>query len=177
MPACGRMREISAGHKQEGQAPAATRGVWPLFRLRSRTVFAASACRRADWPASPQSHRRRRRGGGARRQLGCPLPDRSVVELDGHAIRGVDRAEICPGDPDAARVVHPAAGGLAGLVDQVEFPAVLGDEGEVARAGRSRSPACIDMGRSDSRLARRRRLRSTLPTWQSHLVQFSSPSP
>jgi len=68
------------------------------------------------------------------RRLRCALPYGPVVKLNDHAIRRVDRAEIGPCDPDAPRVVHPGAGRLAGLVDHVEFPAVLGDEGEVARA-------------------------------------------
>src|SRR5262249_51516668 len=57
-------------------------------------------------------------------------PDRSVVELNGHAVRGIDRAKIGPGNPEAAGVIHPASGWLADLVDQVELPTILGDEGE-----------------------------------------------
>src|SRR5262245_65819832 len=73
--------------------------------------------------SAPPTRRRRRRFQGA-------LPDRSVVELNGHAVRGIDRAEIGPGNPQAAGVVHPASGWLADLVDQVELPTVLGDKGE-----------------------------------------------
>src|SRR5262249_35426798 len=69
------------------------------------------------------TRRRRRRFRGA-------LPDRSVVELNGHAVRGIDRAKIGPGNPEAAGVIHPASGWLAHLVDQVELPTILGDEGE-----------------------------------------------
>src|SRR5262249_27873050 len=69
------------------------------------------------------TRRRQRRFRGA-------LPDRSVVELNGHTVRGIDRAEIGPGNPEAAGVIHPASGRLADLVDQVELPTVLGDEGE-----------------------------------------------
>src|SRR5215510_489917 len=69
------------------------------------------------------TRRRQRRFRGA-------LPDRSIVELNGHAVRGIDRAEIGPGNPEAAGVIHPASGRLADLVDQVELPTVLGDEGE-----------------------------------------------
>src|SRR5262249_3698237 len=59
---------------------------------------------------APTTRRRRRRFQGA-------LPDRSVIELNGHAVRGIDRAEIGPGNPQAARVIHPASGWLADLVD------------------------------------------------------------
>src|SRR5215510_2425415 len=72
---------------------------------------------------APPTRRRWRRFQGA-------LPDRSVIELNGHAVRGIDRAEIGPGNPQATRVIHPASGWLADLVDQVELPTVLGDEGE-----------------------------------------------
>src|SRR5262249_13860948 len=69
-----------------------------------------SCARPPRLPAHP-TRRRRRRFQGA-------LPDRSVVELNGHAVRGIDRAEIGPGNPEAARVIHPASGRLADLVDQ-----------------------------------------------------------
>src|SRR5499427_947343 len=72
---------------------------------------------------APPTRRRWRRFQGA-------LPDRSVIELNGHAVRRIDRAEIGPGNPQATRVIHPASGWLADLVDQVELPTVLGDEGE-----------------------------------------------
>src|SRR5437870_3677809 len=72
---------------------------------------------------APTTRWRRRRFQGA-------LPDRSVVELNGHAVRGIDRAEIGPGNPQATRVIHPPSGWLADLVDQVELPTVLGDKGE-----------------------------------------------
>src|SRR5262249_57040932 len=72
---------------------------------------------------APPTRRRWRRFQGA-------LPDRSVIELNGHAVRGIDRAEIGPGNPQATRVIHPASGWLADLVDQVELPTVPGDEGE-----------------------------------------------
>src|SRR5262249_17380780 len=49
---------------------------------------------------APTTRRRRRRFRGT-------LPDRSVVELNGHAVRGIDRAEIGPGNPEAAGVIHP----------------------------------------------------------------------
>src|SRR4029077_11243385 len=131
MPARGRWRGFFSSHAKEGQAPAAKRGAWPLSDLRydgclSRVLMPARriAAPAASSPATPAGRR-------ARRHLGCPLPGRSVVELDGHPIRGIDRAHICPGDPDAARVVHPAAGGLAGLVDQVEFPSILRSRVEV----------------------------------------------
>src|SRR6516225_1579996 len=72
---------------------------------------------------APPTRRRWRRFQGA-------LPDRSVIELNAHAVRGIDRAEIGPGNPQATRVIHPASGWLADLVEQVELPTVLGDEGE-----------------------------------------------
>src|SRR5262249_38142537 len=65
-----------------------------------------------------------------RRRLRRALPDRPVIELNGHAVRGIDRAEIGPGNPKAAGIIHPPSGWLAAFVDQVELPTVLGDEGE-----------------------------------------------
>src|SRR5262245_8061950 len=111
-----------------------------LFRLYTRGLssFNADAGLQSICPETPASskiaaraprvlpaptRRRRRRFRGA-------LPDRSVVELNGHAVRGIDRAKIGPGDPEAAGVIHPASGWLADLVDQIELPTVLGDEGE-----------------------------------------------
>src|SRR5262245_33770899 len=67
---------------------------------------------------------------GRRRRFRRARPDRPVIELNGHAIRGIDRAEIGPGNPKATGIVHPAPGWLADFVDQVELPTVLSDEGE-----------------------------------------------
>src|SRR5262249_6839410 len=88
--------------------------------------------RRPHAPRLPAPTRRRRR------RFRGALPDRSVVELNGHAVRGIDRAKIGPGNPEAAGVIHPASGWLADLVDQVELPTILGDEGE---AGPTRQAA------------------------------------
>src|SRR5262244_4127989 len=112
-----------------------------LFRVCTRGPVSSSICpetppwskisRAPRLPAPPTRRRRRRRFRGA-------LPDRSVVELNGHAVRGIDRAKIGPGNPEAAGVIHPASGWLADLVDQVELPTILGDEGE---AGSTRQAA------------------------------------
>src|SRR5262245_25290585 len=89
---------------------------------RNSGVVKDSRTRALRLPA-PTTRRRRRRFRGA-------LPDRPVVELNNHAIRGIDRAEIGSGNPEATGVIHPTSGRLADLVDQVELPTVLGDEGE-----------------------------------------------
>src|SRR6266446_6907978 len=108
-----------------------TRGASPLStptRVSSSIcpeIPARSKISRARPPRlpAPTTRWRRRRFQGA-------LPDRSVVELNGHAVRGIDRAEIGPGNPQATRVIHPPSGWLADLVDEVELPTVLGDKGE-----------------------------------------------
>jgi len=66
---------------------------------------------RAPRLPAPTTQRRRRRFRRA-------LPDRPVIELNGHAVRGIDRAEIGPGNPKAAGIVHPASGRLADFVYQ-----------------------------------------------------------
>jgi len=71
-----------------------------------------------------------------RRRSQIALPDRSVIELNDHAVRRIDGA-LAPGiDPDPGRrrePVGPCAGGLAGFVEQIQIGSVLGDEGGIAR--------------------------------------------
>src|SRR5262249_36156377 len=78
---------------------------------------------RRAWYLPAATRRRRRRFRRA-------LPDRPVIELNGHAVRGIDRAEIGPGNPKAAGIVHPASGWLPASLDQLALPTVLRDEGE-----------------------------------------------
>src|SRR5262245_56783132 len=90
-------------------------------RMPSRCIFATLGEGRLPWGA-----RRWRR-----RHVGHPLPDRAAVELDGQAVGRMDRALVCPLDPDVAGIVDPAARRLAGIVHQLELGAVLRDEGEL----------------------------------------------
>src|SRR5580700_6725012 len=75
-------------------------------------------------------------GGGAhvpapvRRRRHEALPDRTAIELDGQAVRRIDRAFIPVVGPDVTGPIDPRPGRVAGLVDQVEIRAVLCDLGE-----------------------------------------------
>src|SRR5262245_35203217 len=96
------------------------------------------------WRVSAATPRR------CRRLFRRPLPDRPVVELDGHAVGRIDRAHVRPGNPDPARIVEPCARCQTGIVDHVELPAVLRDVGELARPGRIATPdAAIWTGQID----------------------------
>ena len=73
-----------------------------------------------------------------------PLPDRSVIELNGDGVRRVDGAEIIALDPDPGcrcEPIRPTAGGLTGFVQEVEFGPILGDEGGIAD---ETAAACLD---------------------------------
>jgi len=88
---------------------------------------------------------------GWRRWTQIARPDRSVVELDDHAIRRIDGALVPGVDPDPRRrrkQVRPCPGGLTGFVEKIEVGSVLGDE--CGTAGRAR-PTSFDafMPRSD----------------------------
>src|SRR5713101_2267606 len=60
------------------------------------------------------------------------LPDRAAVELNDHAVRGIDRAFVPAWSPDVSDPVHPGAGWFARFVLQVQIPAVLRDESRLA---------------------------------------------
>src|SRR5215813_14079200 len=61
--------------------------------------------------------------------LSASPPDRSVVELNCRAVRRIDRSLVQFSDPDVPRPVHPASGGLAEIIHNVEVPSVLRDGG------------------------------------------------
>src|SRR5262249_41977619 len=61
--------------------------------------------------------------------LSASPPDRSIVELNCRAGRRIDRTLVQLSDPDVARPVHPASGGLAEIISYVEVPTVLRDGG------------------------------------------------
>ena len=72
-----------------------------------------------------------------RRRLRNSLPDGSAVELDRHAVGGVNGPLVGPVDPNAPGVVHPASGRLSGVIQHVELLAVLRDESKTARCAQA----------------------------------------
>src|ERR1700675_346146 len=101
----------------------------------NRRRFLSAACLASGPPnliTAPKYGRRWRR---RRRWSQIAHPDRSVVELDGHAIRRIDGALVPGVDPDPRRrrkQVRPCAGGLTGFVEKIEVGSVLGDESGTA---------------------------------------------
>src|SRR4029077_18489909 len=88
----------------------------PVYRQRAPDRRAADGWRDRTLSPVTDAHRRRQ-GRGA-------LPQRSAIELEHHAVGGIDRALVLSVDPDAARIVHPGARRLPALGDDVELPAV-----------------------------------------------------
>src|SRR5712691_5157251 len=95
------------------------------------------------------------------------LPDRAAVELNGHAVGREDRAGLPIVGPDVAGIVDPGARRLAGLVEQAQLPAVLGDEGRLlVQPGITQLHANILPGEIDlrrRRCGRRRQYRQRTP--------------
>src|SRR5690242_5879938 len=56
-------------------------------------------------------------------------PHGSVIELDGHSVRGIDRAFIPALHPDVSGPVDPCSRWLADFIHKIEVPPVLGDKG------------------------------------------------
>src|SRR5262249_18440718 len=89
------------------------------------------------------SHHRRPAIAHAYRRAHIALPDGAVVELEGHAVGRIDRADVPVVGPDPAvrrEGVGPGARGLAEFVDQTDVRSVLRDDG---RCGGGR-PAFFD---------------------------------
>src|SRR6478609_4324857 len=105
-------------------------------RSQDKNVYAgvsqlSAACRRpAPLIAAPKH---------GRRWAQIPRPDRSVVEMDGQAIRRIDGALVPGVDPDPrcrCKPVRPCAGGLTDFVEKIDVGSVLGDESGTADASR-----------------------------------------
>ena len=71
-------------------------------------------------------------GTAARRLAEIALPDGAAIELDRHPVLGEQRAFMPIVGPDVAGPIDPGARRLAGLVEQVQIVAVLGDVGGLA---------------------------------------------
>ena len=71
------------------------------------------------------------RGRCGRRLAEIALPDASAIELNRHPVRGEQRAFVPIVGPNVAAPIDPGERGLAGFVQQVQIPSVLGDQSSV----------------------------------------------